>query len=751
MDSNADGVDSQYFKSRYGQPGSTEHGCYEPELTDEQFLAKCLPGLSGFRSFPGCPNVDLSGLQGDPMALQMAQDLIVGKVAIHRAPPGAGKSYRIRRVTEAFYRAGERVLIAVPTLKLARETIDELRSIIPDAFEAGAVAEVFGRKIKLESGEEIDSEDGEYPLSENTRIIVCTHHQLGRHGWSKFICGLIQVISNRKASHEFQGFHIMIDEDSAFINNCRHAIPLTHRTKDKDDSDGSAASRIPNHRCPMSSHSGNCGNCALRDHGGSPHFDDYGYRRLGKPWVVRLDENGRPTGSPHNPLRVSEGDLKLETKKRSGFTTWAAEVLEFKYSKIGTALAKPIQYFSRVKDSKHSHPRETHDEILAHMLGRSHNPIVSWEYPIGPSGSQVDVSNLKRKIKREDEDWSEGVRFPHGVCEVPSLLFTDREPLESLRRYAEKYQTGLLWVGATSLADDEEILSSVFPLMWPTTVHPYPDRKIKQVAIVSMDGHRSLDELVGPDGKLVTFDLESFGQVITFCPTKEQANKLFESVRDTHETCFLSYEDHEHLDADRPMESIEHRSCIAYSRGVVGRGVNKENVRVIVVDADAYRPISSFTPGKLSIEDFEQARATERVGLIVQNIGRGLRGEEGKIVAVIVRNSDPMLMAALNECESIREGSELPPLFVSSTNIHQAIDQARRWFEADGGDWPSPDLRFSPKNNGRPRKDISAIIDRGKAARAAGMSLRDFFRKEHLERLSPDERERVLTETGFKS
>jgi hypothetical protein len=40
-------------------------------------------------------------------------------------------------------------LIAVPTLKLARETIDGLQAIIPDAFEAGAVAELFGRKVKL--------------------------------------------------------------------------------------------------------------------------------------------------------------------------------------------------------------------------------------------------------------------------------------------------------------------------------------------------------------------------------------------------------------------------------------------------------------------------------------------------------------------------------------------------------------------------------------------------------------------------
>lgn len=53
------------------------------------------------------------------------------------------------------------------------------------------------------------------------------------------------------------------------------------------------------------------------------------------------------------------------------------------------------------------------------------------------------------------------------------------------------------------------------------------------------------------------------------------------------------------------------------------------------------------------------------------------------------------------------------------------------------------------RKSGRPKKDILAIIERGKAAREAGETKRGFSRRENLGRLSAGERDRVLTESGF--
>ena len=88
---------------------------------------------------------------------------------------------------------------------------------------------------------------------------------------------------------------------------------------------------------------------------------------------------------------------------------------------------------------------------------------------------------------------------------------------------------GLIFVGATFSPDDRDLLRS----LWPDLVersHPYPQRKIKQLAIITPEGYFGAGGLVGEDNRLITAPLEELGHGLVFLPTRRAADRLYDSV-----------------------------------------------------------------------------------------------------------------------------------------------------------------------------------------------------------------------------
>src|SRR5262249_42846299 len=126
----------------------------------------------------------------------------------------------------------------------------------------------------------------------------------------------------------------------------------------------------------------------------------------------------------------------------------------------------------------------------------------------------------------------------------------------------------------------------------------------------------------------------------------------------------------------------EVKTLVTYSRGVLGLGANVLGVRHLLVNADAFRAIASFTPGEVSPEKFQRLQTEERLCVIRQNGGRALRGEEGKTAVLIVLNADQPFLEALRTSRGIVEGSELPPVGVAGKDLVALVDQAGRWLAA---------------------------------------------------------------------
>jgi hypothetical protein len=369
---------------------------------------------------------------------------------------------------------------------------------------------------------------------------------------------------------------------------------------------------------------------------------------------------------------------------------------------------------------------------------------MTWEHPVDSEGHKVDPDTLRERIEGGDEKWAENKRFPFAACDVPCLRFTDISAAENVRRYAEASGSSVMFLGATENADDREILEAVFPDLQVRT-HPYPARKIKQLAVASLDGHHGINILAGPEALLVTEPLESYGFVLIFCATKDDAHGLYNEVKRKHLLCYAVDENDGLMIERSSLRSDEQKKCcIAYSRSVLGKGVNLEGLRILVIDTSAFRPISSFAPGELSHAEFDYARARERLGLMMQNIGRLLRGDSGKIACVILLNADDDLIGALLADPAIREACDLPPVFARSDDLSPLVEGCRRCVAAGGGSWPDSDPG-SKKPRKRRKKHPDAgekarsIFDHGRQAVAAGWTKRQFSRSNHPERHLPQE------------
>jgi hypothetical protein len=160
----------------------------------------------------------------------------------------------------------------------------------------------------------------------------------------------------------------------------------------------------------------------------------------------------------------------------------------------------------------------------------------------------------------------------------------------------------------------------------------------------------------------------------------------------------------------------------------------------VIADALAFRSIAGFTPSTITPEEFARMRTEERKFLILQNLGRALRGEEGKTVVLILLNADDELIESILSDNAILDGSELPPVHARGRNLHCLVEQAGRWLAAGGGDWPeADDVARIPKKTRTKRIDPETILAEAGAAIAHRMTWREFQRTHHPERyLQPD-------------
>src|SRR5262249_1872472 len=153
----------------------------------------------------------------------------------------------------------------------------------------------------------------------------------------------------------------------------------------------------------------------------------------------------------------------------------------------------------------------------------------------------------------------------------------------------------------------------------------------------------------------------------------------------------------------------------------------------LIIDCDAFRPLSSFVPENLTEQEYERYQARERLGLILQCVGRALRGDESKTACVILIRSDAEIMHEISNSDMIQDACTDPLIIERGEDIGVVLDQCKRWLEAGGGLWPLEDLSRGIRSQvGRPKRDLASLLEEAILAKKDRVKWRDFARRFHL-------------------
>ncbi len=609
------------------------------------------------------------------IARAMIDDLAAGRVAVHVAPTGAEKSYATAQAVAARFRQGLPTVVACPTIRLAGEMKEKLKELVPEAFR-GCVAQIYGLSPMPAGGEDNEDDDagrsdsGHYPIDSRTMIVIATRAQLGRRGFSTFIRALWTKLELAEdARGKRRPFSLIIDEAAEFLRMSRVEIPLKARARHQTEPDHNGSRHTFLRDCPKRNQSGNCAGCTLMATGMYAAFNRFRIRELRPPRTIEYDAINNPLTRFRDPLDVSVDDFELTPKVRVGGTTFAAKVLGFRGERIEAMARRTAAINLFQHDPSGGQLHEAPDPVLANMLEFAWRPVITWEHPLDTEGNIVDTGELVGRIVRREQGWDASVIFPRETCDVPRLQFADLAGVEKLRRFADDQQVGVLFVGVTLGRDDRDLLSEIWPEILERS-HPYPQRKIRQLAIVAPDGNHGAGGLVGEAGRLVTAPLEEVGRGLVFLSTRRIANELYEKVyQEQPSVSFVDGGQVEWRNRHGVYNETETRTLLTYSRGVLGLGANLLDTRFLLVDSLAYRSIASFTPGELTPEEFAAARADERSSILAQNLGRLLRGEQGKTAVLILLNAEPDLVQAVATAPAVVEGSELPPVVTRGSDL----------------------------------------------------------------------------------
>jgi hypothetical protein len=742
--------------------------------------------------------VPVSDLELSETALLVVQELEARTLSMILSPMGSGKTRAMVLAAIRRAQAGLRTCLAVPTKRMGEEVDRLFDELAPEL--RGVIATVWGLHIlpsdgpadpEFDGSGDDESEDGEskgsYPMDQHTLIAVTTHAQLQRRGFSKFMMGIWNSLGPRMIEDEdgdevmIPPFALIIDETSLFLEACRWSIPFAHRVIKRKDPDGKGGWRIAVDDCPKSNRSGNCANCEQVRIGGEVAFNKYKIPELVTPKPIQTRPAGNgilPLRTPLRPLEVTNENCQLTEFIRVGHTTHAAPVLSWNGNPIESATRRTADLFrfmrqkrgkrlaenqaevngeEQVAEDPPEQIAESPAEVVGELLKFAFRPVLVREHPIDPEGFPIESGTLALRKNQGDKKWDEGIEFPRETCEVPRMQFTDLEPLEQIRRFALKHHVGVVFLGAGLSGEDRAVMREVFPGLIPKDL-PYPARKIRQAAVIFADGYHGPASLVNKNTyMLITESLEAFGPGLVFVPMRRKAVELFEAIREHHHTATLIEENNQvKRTAHGPIRENGKRlhtsttgTYLTYSRGVLGTGANILGLRFLVVDALAFRAISGFNPGELTPEAFKRARAEERLHLVMQNIGRAIRGEAGKTVVIIVLNADEDLRQAIQESPALLEGSDIPPVFACGKKLEVIVESAGRWLHANGGEWSQEvPSKATSKQGGRPKgstkRTKESILRSAERAIKRGMDWRTFSRKHNLNRVLNEDEMREL-------
>jgi len=566
---------------------------------------------------------------------------------------GTGKSY------QASKRAIERHDLGECTLLIAqdKEAIEQMRRYVLDHWTSACrdpkdlhmqiLISTSANEEAEDSDEGANASSGKSSINDNTLIVITHHHFASRKPLTTKLYSALHWVAERHAE-------VILDEADLYIERQNHHLQLEARYSMIGGKEHGQWTRATH--CPSAKGSFRCKGCTKRGGGrvvnmqthyafrSQLHVLPSQFKELAPEEFEILPENlpvDQTIDLPNLNLRLSSLSQTQGYLQQREFSR-KPEILRKDEEKL-TPKQEMLRYLRDLIECSHM-PTQADPRLVDDK-----KQIVEFDPQEQANCQGADGKPLL------DSDKSAAWQFPYFQCKTRFLLLYDRAAMFFMMRSASRVIVMSATISDQNLAFLRDCANGK-PVVVVTI--PAPIRvPLDQVVII---GHQARAEWMKPLGERAAkamgcnyndvglsnrTAIERLGNALSaagkrplvFMPTKEDASKLFRCTKERGWNFYIEGEHHMHSgQAVAETQATDgSMALLSYSRSSLGTGANLPQYDVVVVDGTVRRPHYVFNPALKTEDAYLEAQESDRVRVMVQNVGRILRGSGVKYVFVV--------------------------------------------------------------------------------------------------------------------
>jgi hypothetical protein len=566
---------------------------------------------------------------------------------------GTGKSYQAAKRAIDRHDLGERTMLVAQD----KEGIETMRRYVLDHWtSAGRDPKELRMQILVstsaneeaeESSESAGPSSAKSSINVSTLIVITHHHFASRKPLTTKLYSALYWVAEHHAE-------VILDEADLYIERQNHHLQLDARYTMIGGMERGQWTR-GNH-CPSAKGSFRCKGCTKRGGGRVVNLQTHNafrsqlqlmpsqFEKLAPEEFEILPENlpvDQTIDLPSLNLRLSSLSQTQGYLQQRDFTR-KPEILH--------------------KDEVKPTPKQEMMRYLRDLIECSHMPTQADPRLVDDKNAIVEFDPHEHAITNGpdgklllDSDKSATMKFPYFLCQTRYLLLYDRAALFFMMRSASR----VIVMSATVSDQNLDFLRNCAdgkPVVVVTI--PAPHRNpLDQVVII---GHQGRAEWMKPLGERAAramgcnytdvglsnrTTIERLGNALSvagkrplvFMPTKGEASLVFRFTKERGWNFYIEGEYHMHSgQAVAETQTTDGSlALLTYSRSSLGTGANLPKYDVVVVDGTVKRPHYVFNPALKTEDAYLVAQESDRVRVMVQNVGRILRGTGVKYVFVV--------------------------------------------------------------------------------------------------------------------
>jgi DNA primase len=670
---------------------------------------------------------------------------------------GVGKTYHMILEMIEDMKKGQNSTLFCSTLTEARRAIFMLRKLLDDP-----------KKISLNvSGGvwEVDPEEKFHNRIKVAKIAVSTYAYLGFMGHTARVYKIAPLLIKDR--------RIFCDEPQELWNRTKVSELLSARYLLKQ-SDNGKGTYVIQHRCPKSTRQGNCKWCFMAQQ------------------KTALDHNNERNFY----TKISQASFASHQEQPELLVDWEKINADVDYHQIaGTLFFQPVEVGTKYDlkdfafDTKENPSKgKSYAEYFSALISHIHNPHFRIQYPLLKENNEERLITPKTIILREELQQNakhkDKIQFPILSCSIPTLSGIN------LVHYLQLFEAkSIVFATATMPEHMVYLLKDIAKKMnWKLQEIEVEEIPFKfDFTVLKMQERLSLERQAKVLEKIAA---KSGVKIFAVNSKKSEALELYRYLKNTipeQVRLFLRQDFVTQVEVEftAPNYDGKGKITVTYAWSALTRGMDMPEIRLVVVDCSQFIPqagLSDINP-LMSKEEIYRSLLKEIAQNLTQILGRVMRSiKQRKVGETVIDNRNIVVLLHglpselmdfktdiqfLNSWKEYRNDVAKQKTFVSMIE-NRVIDslvesvlacldgqEPANQFEIDkeklkekarnkGMESLSENQRHLVGDIKKEKEDEERLSLEEKAKLAATqMTWKEFYRKEHIERLSKREQKKI--------